>query len=227
MKLKTSLISTAIIVLFASQALRADLTIRAQIDGLSRLVIRSDSIQWDHEQNTRPGRWKDDGAYKLPGYPTTLNGTPWLPRWPDNDEESPGVSDPLDALIQFATNGVSLLSADGRPKVKLLEQPAPTNQFTLVLEFDDTQESGAEFVDVRLSGISVTISPPLLVETERIALSWPTETNQVYQVQYRTRSETNWTDLSSPVRGTGTNASVSDTVIGHERRVYRVRILPR
>ena len=89
-------------------------------NGRSKLVIRPDSIQWDHLLNTRPGRWRYDGLFKVPGHPTTINGTPWLPRWPDNDEESPGVSDPLDAMVRFDTKAVTLASVDGRPAVRIL-----------------------------------------------------------------------------------------------------------
>src|SRR5262249_46566554 len=106
-------------------------------------------------------------------------------------------------------------------------QPALTNGQTLILQFDDVDANGAEFAEVRLSGLSVTLSPALTVEVERVSLSWLTETNRHYQLQYRTApSSTNWINLGTPVVGTGTKATISDTIPGHERRVYRLRILP-
>jgi hypothetical protein len=69
-------------------------------------------------------------------------------------------------------------------------------------------------------------APPLSIQVDSVAISWPTVPNQVYQLQYSTDvASTNWQDLGGPVEGTGSNMLYRDpAVAGSPRRVYRVTV---
>jgi len=51
------------------------LSVRACIDGISRLVIQGDTARWYHVLGSAPGRWIEAS--------TSLNGKEWNPVWPD------------------------------------------------------------------------------------------------------------------------------------------------
>jgi hypothetical protein len=60
-----------------------------------------------------------------------------------------------------------------------------------------------------------------------VELGWPSDTNQLYQVQYRTDLDTNtWYNLGSPIQGNGTTNYFSDIIQGNNKRFYRVQLLP-
>ena len=86
---------------------RVVLTISAQIDGLSTLIIRGDRAVWFHQKEAAPGR--HEGANS----PTVIGGRSWYPKWPAAGEnrdcgcrskEEAVLSQPLPskALIAFA-----------------------------------------------------------------------------------------------------------------------------
>ncbi len=65
--------------------------------------------------------------------------------------------------------------------------------------------------------------PPLTIEVSQVRVCWDSETNALYQVQYRSDLTTNlWTDLGEALPGTGTTMCILDAVLGEERRYYRV-----
>ncbi len=68
--------------------------------------------------------------------------------------------------------------------------------------------------------------PTLSIETSQVRLCWDSETNVLYQLQYRSELTTNiWTDLGAPVEGNGTKIYTTDQVVT-PRRYYRVVALP-
>ena len=89
---------------------------------------------------------------------------------------------------------------------------------------------GNDFVLDDLSFRQVSVAaPPLRVSIQRTAaedaveLSWPSVTNQLYQVQWADDLGANqWFSLGAPVPGTGTNVFVSDAIEGKAQRFYRV-----
>lgn len=196
-------------------------TASAYIDGRSQLVIRQDALWWNHLANLRPGRG--------PGvnYPTFLNSYSWYPAWPDNNDGGPGISGLLSVSAQFSTNGVSVAARTARGPVTIVQQPTDQNDFTLILEFDDTLPDGAAFYQVTLSGISLGILPVLSIQVASVALTFPAELNRFYQLQYTpTLPATNWISLGAPIQGFGTNIVITDSILGQPTKMYRVVPLP-
>lgn len=195
------------------------LKIAAYIDGRSQLVIRPDGLSWNHLQYTRPG-----GGLSL-NYPTYINGFAWYPYWPDKNDISAGVSGSLDVSLRFSANPVNLAATKARGFVSIVQQPAPSNNATLILDFDDPQ-NGAAFYDVELWGITASVLPVLSIQVSSVALSFPAELNQRYQLQFASGALSNWTNLGAPILGMGSNAVVNDSVLEQQSKVYRVVPIP-
>jgi hypothetical protein len=196
------------------------LTVSVQIDGLSQLFVKRDRIYWQHVLHARPGRHGGGD------YPTLINDYAWYPQWPSPDPAGSGPSEPLVVATEFSTNAVVLVKTAGRGPVSILQQPSAANDFTLIVSFDDALD-GPDRYNITLSGLTVALLPRLSAQVACIALSWPSETNRWYQLQYSSLLTSNtWLDLSSPVRGEGTNVLYVDSVLGDPRRFYRIIPLP-
>jgi hypothetical protein len=77
--------------------------------------------------------------------------------------------------------------------------------------------------------LSVTEGPPQLrIDVSQVRLCWDSLANVEYQLQYSSAETTNlWTDLGSPVSGTGSLLWLTaDVVPGRSQRLYRLRSLP-
>lgn len=80
---------------------------------------------------------------------------------------------------------------------------------------------------VPLHGVVEVVPTVLSIQVACVQASWNTETNRSYQLQYSSALTTNtWVNLGAPVAGTGTYASVIDTILGEPQRFYRVLPLP-
>jgi hypothetical protein len=56
-----------------------------------------------------------------------------------------------------------------------------------------------------------------------VEISWQSESNKVYQVQFASALSQNlWTDLGPPVTGSGRRMTFTDQVVQNPRRFYRV-----
>ncbi len=114
--------------------------VQAHIDGRSRLCIRGKTVQWLHLEYDPPG-----GHGPNPG-PTTINGKRWYPVWVDvpfgNRQCLSDLHECLDAPLPAATVKASVAFV-GRGKVSVVQQPAAANQYTLIVEFDDSVAAGA------------------------------------------------------------------------------------
>ena len=197
------------------------LRVRALIDGRSQLVIRPDSVRWEHFDYERPGRLFDENE------PTYLNSYVWYPQWPDTDDRHPGPSLPLPVGASFSTNAVTMQVVSARWSVQILQQPDPTNGHTLIVEFDDDPFGADDWYEIVLSGVSVIVAPQLSIEVACVALKWTSESNRLYQVQFATNlPAAAWIDLGAPILGTGTNNLVIDSALGGPRRFYRVLPIP-
>jgi hypothetical protein len=198
------------------------LTIAAQIDGLSRLVVKTNRIHWDHLRFNRPGMY-DPQIH----FPTLLNGYPWFPSWLTPGITDTGQSFPLEAVSIFGTNEVLMRQERGRGPVAIVQQPAAANDFTLIVEFDDVAPGGADWYEVTLYGAKTTIPPTVTIEVATVKISWLSKTNRQYQVLWAAvPNTTDWFTLGPPVEGNGETNTVFDTVFGQPRRVYRVVTLP-
>jgi hypothetical protein len=127
------------------------LSVRARIDGISRLVVQGDAARWYHVLGSAPGRWIEAS--------TTLNGKEWNPVWPDVPDRGnhncecyssiyrgvPSIADHFRVILE-------ILQARGN--VGIIQQPHQDNAYTLIAEFDDVimpdKTYGDEWYEVNL-----------------------------------------------------------------------------
>ena len=84
--MKSGLLYSAVLCfLFVNPQLEAQLSVTAQIDGRSQLVITKNKVFWRHIEYARPGKYGPD-------QPTILNGYEWYPVWADPFPFNPGPS---------------------------------------------------------------------------------------------------------------------------------------
>jgi hypothetical protein len=102
---------------------------------------------------------------------------------------------------------------------------APTPITTI--RFTATNGSPNLFPALILDDVSVErATPHLSIECSVVRVCWESQTNQTYQLQYRSELTTNvWTDLGTPIQGNGgTNCTVRP--VAEPPRFYRVVRLP-
>jgi hypothetical protein len=76
-------------------------------------------------------------------------------------------------------------------------------------------------------GLVEVRTPRLNIEVASVAISWLSETNRQYQLEFSTLlAPTIWTNFGGPVQGNGTTNIVFDTILGQPRRFYRIIRLP-
>jgi hypothetical protein len=97
-----------------------------------------------------------------------------------------------------------------------------TNALTITLSDNDSNRW--IFVDeVRFFDTPRLLSTQISTATE---ICWPSLSNSLYQVEYRTRLDTDqWLPLAQPVLATGTQSCVLDSTRASPRKYYRVRDL--
>jgi hypothetical protein len=135
---------------------REELTVRAYIDGRSRLVVRGDRAYWHHLDFAAPGRWVEDNTQQAHDDPTYLNEIAWYPIWPnkpDKENRDCGCNStifagipPLARQTHTATVGIE----QARGQVAIVQQPEAGNDFTLILELNDNAEGGADWYEITL-----------------------------------------------------------------------------
>jgi len=75
------------------------------------------------------------------------------------------------------------------------------------------------------SSPTITVGPELRAFTA-IELTWTSEANKVYQIQWtRSIDQPDWQNLGPAVAGTGQNLSIFDSTKLHPRGFYRLRIV--
>ena len=125
-----------------------ELRIRSLIDGRTQLVVRGDELHWHHLDYAAPG------LHGLVNEPTFVNQRRWIPQWPEQggncfcdcdsssfDFSPPGPALPLRELM------VELEIISGRGGIQVIQQPDPTNDFTLVVGFDDNAWGGPDWYE--------------------------------------------------------------------------------
>jgi Leucine-rich repeat (LRR) protein len=192
------------------------LDIRAYIDGLSNLIISSDSIFWHHFTGAAPGR---NGGNS---YPTYINGKDWYPVWPDipdgeNRQEClSSVFTNSDLKLPAFQQKVNLQVISGKESVSIAQQPDKTNNYTLNLQFEDSSSPGASWFEIMVCWDTIAIpESPILVspadkETELdtiLTFSWKRcPMADSYTIQLSTTPD--FTDLVANYSG------ITDTTIG-------------
>ena len=140
------------------------LTVRAFVDGRSRLVVRGDSVYWHHLDFHAPGRWLDPDTQRAHDEPTYLNGAVWYPIWPDQpDQQNLDCNCNSSATSGFPwlaqqSQTATLSIEQARGPVTIIQQPEAGNDYTLIVEFDDNVPGGADWYEVTLQ--YVTSGPP-------------------------------------------------------------------
>jgi hypothetical protein len=77
-----------------------------------------------------------------------------------------------------------------------------------------------------VSAITPTTTSPLLQVFTAVELSWSSETNRLYQIQWTPSLEQpEWVTLPAIIAGTGTNVSIFDSTREHPQGFYRVQIV--
>jgi hypothetical protein len=213
----TSLFVLTAALLGTAPASSADgLRVWAQIDGRSRLVVKTNAIYWDHIIYTAPGLYNTN-------LPTLLNGYKWYPEW----IQLPGLSHELSATTLFTSNSITINKLSGRGPVTTIQQPSVGNDFTLIVEFDDEVAYYEDYYEVILDGVVTMIAPSIDIQVSAVAVSWQTESNRLYQVQYcQVLDATNWFNLGGTILGNGGTTNITDSALGQPRRFYRVIPLP-
>jgi hypothetical protein len=127
------------------------LRIEAQIDGRSRLLLTRDVAQWLHLEFAAPGR--HDGEH----LPTLIDGVAWFPVWPDEPDDenrdcecTSDVGTVLAPPLPAAPSVATLTPVEVRVAASVVQQPAAENDFTTIVELDDTDEAGSDIYVVEL-----------------------------------------------------------------------------
>jgi len=155
-----------------------ELTVRAFIDGRSRLVVQEDRAYWHHLDFAAPGRWLDPDTHQAHDEPTYLNGLDWYPVWPNEpdrenrdcgcDSSATSGIPPLASQDQTATLGIE----QARGRVTIVQQPEAGNDYTLTVEFDDNDWGGADWYEVTLL-YGVSGPPPNIPVAHGQAITTP------------------------------------------------------
>jgi hypothetical protein len=149
----TSLPTTGPSAAASTQPAVVTITIRAYIDGRSRLSLKGDSASWENFEFAAPG--------KMGGHndPTTINGVRWFPTWEDSDlspevRVEKSMSDEfhqVEPALPAAPMVVTLEKIRCRENASVVQQPTAENGFTTIVEFDDSRTGGADWYEVKLS----------------------------------------------------------------------------
>jgi len=154
--------------LVADYALADTITVQAQIDGRSQLTIRGNTAQWHHFDFEAPGL----SGFPPTEVPTIINGANWTPVWPvtgsdrrvdcDCDSnEFTGVNPPLELADQTVTLNV----IQGRDTVTIVQQPAASNNYELIVEFNDNSVGGTATYIIQLqTPFGSSLSVPSITE---------------------------------------------------------------
>lgn len=128
-----------------------------------------------------------------------------------------------DVMLDSTVIGADLNTTSSQPftPVSLAFYSNP-GAHTLSFQGIPTGGDNTAFLDqVAISLIATNATLPNIYTAVQIC--WDSATNHTYQLQWASSlNSTNWTNLTPPVAGTGTNICVFDATRGHAKRFYRV-----
>jgi hypothetical protein len=119
--------------------------VRSAIDGVSCLVLRSNTAQWDHKTWRPPGYLDDE---KNPIY---INDVEWSPDWPRGPVgyyQKSSILRDLPLTVPERECSVQVRVTRGRGRMSLVQTPSRDNDYTLMVAFDDGAEPGAITYDI-------------------------------------------------------------------------------
>jgi hypothetical protein len=121
-----------------SQAQEGNITIKAHIDGESRLILQGNTAQWFQLESAAPGRHQDRNL------PTIINDVEWFPIWPDvPDAENRGCEcfsdtfEGVDPALPRKSANYELEEVQARRPVTIFQFPEAENDYTLIVDFFD------------------------------------------------------------------------------------------
>jgi hypothetical protein len=127
------------------------LSVRARIDGLSRLIIQGNTVHWYHITAAAPGRWIPASTY--------VNRVEWNPDWPDVPDSgnrdcgcSSSSYQGIPPIAEYPPIILEIIQARGT--VAIIQQPSQSNDYTLIVEFDDLTPPdtyGDEWYEIELT----------------------------------------------------------------------------
>jgi hypothetical protein len=152
-------------------------TFRAFIDGESDLIIQDNTVQWHNLQWDAPGRTTDDFGTEH-NDPTTITtfdmgSFNWYPSWDEGTYGDVfsnifiGLNHPLPAGPQT----IDLMVTEQRPPddpegqgiVSIHQYPLSSNNYTLIVKFDDAEPPGAAWYTVQLEVNPVPLPGSILL----------------------------------------------------------------
>jgi hypothetical protein len=143
---------------------RADIItvdIQAYTDGRDLLIVRGDTLQWDHLDYAAVGRL--GGANEPTIISTTLNGSPistnynWYPDWPEPPPAEiryPAYSSIFTGLApSFPSQNysASLNVVSARYSLSIYSFPSAANGYALTLDFNDDPPGGAAWYEAKVT----------------------------------------------------------------------------
>lgn len=159
-------------------------------------------VRYTNWSDTEPDNGTGGIEYYTHMWPAGIKGTNPPPAGKWNDYAN------VDDLWGFPLYGVAEVSFPSRARLLL----APSS---------DTANAQA----TANSAAAANAGPQLQAFTA-IELSWPSETNKLYRIQWTpSLDQPHWLDVEPLVSGTGTNVSVFDSTREHPQGYYRVQIV--
>jgi hypothetical protein len=120
------------------------------IDGRDHLIIRGSTLQWQYDEYTAVGDFRPDCAKQATSVRAAIDGAPalsvdWFPIWSPDPPACGALSASFTGLDPAfpASANVTLTPLQARGSISISQFPSAANGWTLVLEFNDDQESGA------------------------------------------------------------------------------------
>ena len=142
----------------ASVTATSAVRVEALIDGKSQLELRLNTVRWHHFDYAAPGRI---GGLNVP---TVINGAEWYPAWEGATYNCNGCwSDVFVGVtpsVPWGDRTISLTRIRGRSDPQIMQYPMPSNDFTLVVEFDDNLAPGADSVIVEIAYTEPVVNYP-------------------------------------------------------------------
>jgi hypothetical protein len=158
-----TILIVALSIILPNYVQAATIRVEAFIDGRSQLIIRGNTVQWYHLDADAPGQWNNN-------YPTVINDIDWFPLWSGNTNNCHGCySDvffrlcPGMSAVEQTVTLTTIQQRDGDPTI--IQQPLASNNYTLIVEFNDNPSGGAYWYIIELNFPYETACPiPTMTE---------------------------------------------------------------
>lgn len=151
-------ITALTLICFPGFAQAEKINIKALIDGRDQLIIRQNTLQWQHFECIAVGRF--NGIFPTYISTSAMTSTAWYPVWP-NDPDWPynidfgAYSSVYSNLNPPLPSGkamhVTLTGVAVRGAAHIVQQPSGANNYTLKVEFDDNLLPGQAWYEIQLN----------------------------------------------------------------------------